>query len=161
MEENYGEELLSWEMPEYTTYQRGKLWYVLAVVVSCGLIAYALYDHNYLFALIIVMFLVISIINNIKKPDNLDVVITTMGIGIGEKFYNFEVFHSFSVIYKPTEDLKMLYLEFGSILRPRVSVPLQDINPLKVREILINRISEDLERTDEPNTDFFSKKLKL
>jgi hypothetical protein len=160
-QDSFGEELLSWEIPEYSKYQRGTVWYISAVVVTAGLLFYALYDHNYLFALIIVMFLIISIFINTGHEAKMDFVITTMGIGIGEKFYDYEAFHSFSVIYKPQENLKMLYLEFGSVLRPRASISLTDVNPLAVREILMERIPEDLDRTDEPHTDFFAKKLKL
>lgn len=160
-EQQFGKELLHWEIPEFQTYERSKLWYVIAVIVSVGLIIYALSDRNYLFALIIVMFLVITISTNAKKPKNIDVVITSYGIGVGDRFYNYDDFHSFSIIYKPEEKLKMLYLEFASKLHPRISISLKHINPITLREILSQRIQEDLNRTDEPNTDYFSRKLKI
>ncbi|MFH0840571.1 MAG: hypothetical protein V1865_01110 [bacterium] len=161
LEKQFGEELLHWEIPEYERHERTKTWYIMAVIVAVALLTYAIWDHNYLFALIIVMFLVISIVTNSKDPENIDIVLTTDGIGIGDRFYSYDVFHSFSVIYKPVENLKMLYLEFGSKIRPRASIPLMNINPITVREIFLEHVPEDLERTDEPNTDYFSKKLKI
>lgn len=161
LEEQFGEELLHWEMPEYDRHERGKTWYVVATIVSAALLAYALWDHNYLFGIIIVMFLIISIIIHGKDPENIEIVMTTQGMGIGNRFYNYDVFHSFSVIYKPAENLKKLYLEFGSKLRPRISISLMNINPLTVRDILLEHIPEDMERTDEPNTDYIARRLKV
>ncbi|MFH1413147.1 MAG: hypothetical protein ABIG10_03955 [bacterium] len=158
---DYGEELIGWEIPEYEKHERGPLWYALAGLISVAIVIYGIYSHNYLFVIIIGLFVLISVINHFREPDMIEFAIMTEGIIIGNKFHDHDTIKHFSIIYKPGDNLKSLYLEFKNIIKPRLTVPLMNANPLVAREHLLKYIMEDLDRTDEPNTDFITKKLKL
>ena len=59
------------------------------------------------------------------------------------------------------EDNKNLYFEFNNVLKARISIPLEDMNPVKTRKHLLRFLSEDLERTDIPLSESLSKIFKL
>ena len=160
-QEDYGQELLSWQIPEYEKHERGLKWYIIAGVLAVAFIIYGLWTSNYLFALLVVMFAAITMINHWREPVMLDFVISAEGVVIGDKFFDYDTIKHFSLIYKPKEQVKTLYLEFKSVLRPRLSIPLFNVNPVLVRQHLLKYIMEDVDRTDESNSDFISKKLKL
>ena len=58
-------------------------------------------------------------------------------------------------------DFKNLYLEFKNSLRPRLTIPLEDINPVNARKILKNYLDEDLEKDTEPTSEALGRKLRL
>lgn len=161
------DELISWTIPEYDKHNRGFRWYLVVGIIMFILAAFSLFTPNWLFDTPNYLFLIIIILSAITMillnamAGNIDFVITTEGIIIGDKFYDFDDFKHFCVLYKPRENLKVLYLEHRGMLRPRMVIPMQDANPLEVRDILLDYLTEDLERTDESNTDFLSRIFKI
>ena len=103
----------------------------------------------------------IAVINHFRTSELVDVVITTEGIQVDTAFYDYDMIKNFSVIYKPRDQVKALYLEFNNVIRPRLTIPLNEANPVQVRSQLLKFLMENLDRTDEPNTDYLSKKLKI
>ena len=157
----YGIIIASWQVPQYEKHERNKTWYVLASLVFIALIAYALIAANFLFAIIIVIGGLILVLNDKNHPIMMDFVITTEGVIIGKKFYDYDEIKDFSIIFKPHYNIKKLYFEFKSGYRPRLSIPLLDINPLPIRENLLKYLPEDLERVDEPLSEALAKFLKI
>jgi hypothetical protein len=161
------EQYLSWRIPEYEQHKRGVRWYLISGIVVLILAALSVFTPNFLFDSPNFLFLIIIVLSSIilviinAMPDEVDVVITSEGILIGERFYDYDELANFSVLFKPRENLKVLYLEFKAPLKPRLQIPLGDHNPIEVREILSSFLNEDLERTDESNVDFLSKLLKF
>lgn len=161
------DELISWNIPEYERHNRGFRWYLIVGIIMAILAGFSLFTPNwlfdtpnYLFLIIIILSAVTMILLNAMAGD-VDFVITTEGIIIGDKFYDFDDFRHFCVLSKPRENLKVLYLEFRGMFKPRLVIPMQDANPLEVRDILLDYLTEDLERTDESNTDFLSRMFKI
>ena len=161
------DELISWDIPEYEKHSRSFRWYIVVGGLMAILAGFSLFTPNWLFDTPNYLFLIIIILSAVAMillnamAGNVDFVITTEGIIIGDRFYDFDEFKHFCVLYKPREELKVLYLEFRGILKPRLVIPLQDANPLEVRDILLDYLTEDLERTDESNTDFLSRVFKI
>ena len=165
---NYGQELMSWQIPEFLKHDRKKLWYVILIVIDAVLLFlcfktpnFMFSSANFLFALIIILGTVIILIDDSKEPRSVDFIIGTEGIVIDDVFFDYDDFVNFSIVFKPNEDLKMLYLQHHSFFRPRYSIELGDLDALAVRNILGRYLKEDLNRTDEPNTDFFAKIFKI
>lgn len=165
---NFGRELLSWKIPAYQPHERSSWWYLAFFGIAGILLILSfftpnfLYDKpNYLFATIIVLISFVFIYNANKLPPVIDIVITTEGLVIGESYYSYDTFKDFCVIFKPNEGVKTLYLEYKNPVKPRLSVPLIEANPLEVRETLLKYLMEDLDRVDESNTDFLSTRLKI
>ena len=156
----FGEGLIYWHVDEYPRYQRSKAWYVLMTIVGAVLIVYALATANLLFAVIILMVGVITLISFYKEPDQIDVALTTTGIIIGDAYYEYSSVRDFSVVYDPPHK-KLLYVDFDSSWRPLLTVPLGAVDPNDVRENLLPYCVENLERLDETLTDMIRRLYKF
>ena len=82
-----GRVLLAWETWEFPPVERSTGWYVIAAAAGLGMLIYALLTANFVFALIIVMFAVILLMRDLKKPARIQVAITSDGIAFNNEFY--------------------------------------------------------------------------
>ena len=155
-----GRVLLAWETWEFPPVERSTGWYVIAAAAGLGMLIYALLTANFVFALIIVMFAVILLMRDLKKPARIQVAITTDGIAFNNEFYPYGDIKDFSVIYEPPA-VSSLYLDFNSRLSPMMSIPLEDADPNVVRAQLLPFIFENLDRDGESLTDALSRVYKL
>ena len=153
--------IISWIVPEYETYDRSKSWYIIASIVAIIVLIHALWTANFLFVVIIVLASTVIILNDSGKPEDIGFAIVDEGLIIGTKFIDYDELKNFSIIYKPHQDIKKLYFEFHNIIRPRLSIQLGNINPLKIRDILLNYLQEDLERESEPFSERLGKLFKI
>lgn len=158
---NYGAKIINWRVPEYEKHERTKIWYAAVILIGALLLFYSFYTANFLFAVIIIVAALVIIINDGRHPDLVDVILTTEGIMVGRKFYDYDEIKDFSIVYKPNLGVKNLYFEFKSAVRHRLSIPLDDMNPLPIRENLLKYLPEDLERTDQPTSEGLAKLFKL
>jgi len=156
-----GIELATWETPEYHTHDRPTWWYVVYALAAIGLIVYALATNNFLFAIILVVGSFALIINDARTPQTILISLTTEGIIVGNRFYDYDEIKNFSIVYKPARNLKQLYFDFKSFAKHRLSIALHDTNPLFLRDHLIKYLPEDLDRTDEPTSEIITRLLKL
>lgn len=155
-----GKILLVWEFPEYERQNRSKAWYLAASIVVALLLLYALVTVNFLFAVIIIMGAIILILKEKFVPQSVKFAVSEKGISVDGRFYPYALLHSFYLIYRPGE-VKKLFLEFKSFLRPRLNIPLMSQNPLAVRDLLNDYLTEDTEKEDEPASEVFNQWLKL
>jgi hypothetical protein len=155
-----GASILEWETWEYPLVERSRRWYIIASVIGLGLLLYALINANFVFAVIIIMFAVIILMRDIRKPDRIMIHITTGGVVFGHNFYPFQDVRDFSIIYNPP-DVKTLYVAFHGTLAPTLTVPLEDMNPNDVRKALLPYAFENLNREREYLTDMLSRLYKL
>lgn len=157
----YGRELIGWYVDEHSSYAKSKRWYLLAVGIGLLMLIYAFFSQNFLFAVIIIISAFVLVLRDGTPPEKVHFSITDEGIVIGSKYYDYDEVKNFSIVYKPQIDIKNLYFEFNSILQHRLSISLENISPLPIREILLKYIPEDLERTDQPLSEFLGKWFKL
>ncbi len=155
-----GEPIIGWEVDEFQQHQRAKGWYVLAAIVAVALIVYSIATANFLFAVIILMVGVITLLSTFTDPEKVDVVITTSGVIVGDMYYDYQSIKDFSLVYEPP-DVKVLYLDFYSGWHPLISIPLEDIDPNIVRENLLPFCVENFDRSEEGLTDTIRRLYKL
>jgi hypothetical protein len=155
-----GNKLISWEVDEFTKHSRGPVWYTFATIAAVALIVYALFTQNFLFAVIILMFGVIYFLSSFQEPARLEVAVTDNGVVIGNSFVPYRDIKTFAIVYEPPE-VKNLYVELKSRWRPMLSIPLESINPVEVRDLLLPFAIENLEHTEETLTDLVSRLYKL
>ncbi len=158
---NFGRELEKWKVPEYEKHDRSRRWYITAIIVFLLFLLYAFVTADFLFAVILIVSGLIMVLHDGKDPEMVNFIITTEGVIIGRKFYDYDEIKNFSIVYKPSFGVKKLYFEFKNALTPRLTVPLLDMNPLPIRENLLKYIPEDLERTNEPLSEALAKLFKL
>lgn len=156
-----GKVVINWTVPEFEKVKRSKKWYIIAAIVILVFMGYAIYTANYLFALIIILSIAVFYLNDIQNPSRVEVAITSDGVVVGNKFYNYDGMKNFAIVYKPNENIKQLYFEFKSAIKQRLSIPLENANPLIIRENLLKYLEEDLERTDPPLSENLTHILKL
>ncbi|MFW0862091.1 MAG: hypothetical protein ACKKL6_00695 [Candidatus Komeilibacteria bacterium] len=149
-----------WEVPEFQDYTRGKRWYLTAAIIGLLLLVYAVYTANLLFGMIIIIAAVTLVKIDKSKPGNLQFAITTKGIVLGDKYYEYGDVHSFYIVYDPPE-VSNLFIEFNNVLRPRINIPLFDQDPIELRKYLKKYINEDIDREGEPISEAIGKILKL
>ncbi len=106
------------------------------------------------------MIIVILILQERKDAIEIDISIMDAGIQIGEKFYKYKDINNFFIIYEPPT-ISNLYIQMKTRLSPRINIPLGEQNPIKIRDILMNFINEDVDIDDEPFEDYMSKVLKI
>jgi len=151
---------MTWPVDEYVNHERGILWYVFFAVFGGAGLIYALVTQNFLFAVILVMFGVIIGLSSLREPRQMDFVVTEMGVGVGFQFFEFKEIRNFWILYD--EEVRNIYFEFRRSLRPHLVVPLYDIDPLPVRELLLEFIDEEVDDDlEEPLSDYFGRLLKL
>jgi len=155
-----GKTLAEWQFPEFVKYKRSQRWYITAGIIVALLLIYSAVTANILFAMIIIITSVIFILNQKRDPKMVSFKITEEGVIIDETLYEWPEIKNFWIIYEPPK-VKNLYFEFKSLLLPRLPIPLQDQDPVKIREILLDYIDEDIDREGEPISDGISRALKL
>lgn len=152
---------ITWKIPEYDQHKRTKKWYIVYGIVAFLLILYAFFSGNFLFAVIIIIAAIVIILRDGQEPALLKISLTPEGIIVGKKFHDYDEIKNFSIIYKPKKEIKNLYFESNSPFKPRLSIPLGNMNPLLIRKNLLKYLSENLDRVDEPVSEALSKILKL
>ena len=158
--EDIGSVHISWSFPEYIREQKSKLWYVLVFVSLTAMIVYAIVTVNYLFAVILLLSAFTIVFQYFQATREIPVTIGEDGIIVDKSFYPYKVFAGFWLAYNPPE-VKFLYLEFKNSIRKALPVPLEQMNPLEVREALLNYIQEDLEKDEEDFDETFSRMIKI
>jgi hypothetical protein len=158
--EDVGKTILQWKFPEYEEHERGMLWYIGTGIISIAFLIYAIVVSNFLFAIIIVIIDLIILIQVNRKPDRIDFKITDEGFLIGTSFTPYRNVSKFWIIYNPPK-VKTLYINFKTTIKPNITIPLENKNPLRVREVLLQYVEEDLEKEEESNSEQIRKFLKL
>lgn len=157
---NLGAKLLGWQFPADRNLIRSKGWWITAGIVVLLLEIYSIMTLNYLFAVIVIIGAVIVWLDSRKEPAWLDFAIHQPGITIAKRLWRWKELDHFWIAYHPPE-ITSLYIQPKSTFNPRLSIPLRDMNPLKVREILAKYLTENLEREDEPTSEALSRMLKI
>lgn len=158
---DHGTVFIAWEFPEYTKYFRGRLWYAVAIIIVAALVLYAVISDNYLFLLLIIIFIGIYALEHRRSPRKLTAQLTEDGLVIGkDTFYEWAIIKYFWIIYEPPE-VKNVYFDFKSGIRPSISISLENQNPLKIRQILLEYIEEDPEKEKESFSDGLGRVMKM
>ena len=155
-----GEAYFAWSIPEYKKYQRSISWYVIAIVVMIALITYSIYTANLLFGLIIILASLTYFYHDRNEPIKLQFAVTDKGFMIGSHFHSFRDVTNFYIIYRPPQ-VTNLFVEFSSLTKPRLSIPLTEQNPVELRNFLKQFLFEDLEKEDEPLSETLGNLLKM
>ena len=123
------------------------------------LLLYAFYTRNFLFALIVVMMALMLFLQHQRSPKKITLTITSGGIKLANQNIPWKDITKFWIIYQPPE-VKKLYLATSRFLMPQISIPLEQQNPVQLRELLLKYVPEDLTKQEESNVDALSRILK-
>ena len=155
-----GDVLHEWTIQEYDQHERGTWWYILMLSVGLVLVAYGLFTQNFLFSLIIILAAIILFLQSHQSPLQVPFRIAELGLMVGNRFYPYTELERFYIIYNPSE-VKTLFIETKSVLRPTLRVPLLDQDPVTVRQTLLEFLEEDMEKEQEPLADRAARMWKI
>lgn len=147
-----GDILKEWTIQEYEQHSRGILWYIIMGGLGIFFVIYGVMTNDFLFSLIIILFAIILFLQAHQTPKQVLFQITELGIVVGNRFYSFSELESFFIIYNPP-DVKTLFLGLKDGLKPMIRIPLLDINPIEIKNVLRAYLPEDLEKENEPLSD--------
>ncbi len=145
---------------EYPVYGRSWKWYLASGVIGAGLVIYSLVTLNFLFALIVVIFAIVTAVSSSKTPVRVRVAITEDGVLLGHRFIPWLDVTRFWIAYDPPT-VKTLYLDFKNTVRPDLAIGIEDQNPTTLRHIMLKYVDEDLNRDEEPLADYLGRVLKI
>lgn len=156
----FGQVFHEWEVPEYTTFERSKAWYIVMALIAVALIIISVYTGNFLFALIIILATFIIFLRVYYTPRDLTFQITEDGIIIGNQFFGYESLQNFYIIYYPPT-IKKLFFKRKGLNMNDLSIPLKNMNPILVRKSLLTYLNEDLQQEQQSMADIIETLFKL
>jgi hypothetical protein len=160
MPDTFGKNLASWNVTDFEKHARSVSWYIGFGIMGIILLVYAIWTINYLFAIIIIVTAFIVYVQERSEPVNLKVMITTKGVKIGKKEISYKDISMFWILYDPPH-VKKLYFSFKNVMSTELMVPLGSQNPLKIRDILLQFLEEDVAKEEEPLSEVFGRVAKF
>ena len=139
------EEIIVWQAPEYNYRPKDVSWYWLSLIISIIIIAIALWQKNFLFAIFIVIAELVIIYFANQFPKIWEFKIDTSGLKIGgNKFYSFGEIQYFDIHAGEGEkEFKELILKFNSRLSPYLKILIYPEDEEKIRTHLLNFIEQE------------------
>lgn len=134
-------ETIAWEAYEHEHIERGSDWYwALGVIVVCAALTSLLFG-NALFALLILAAgSAIAVMAHVP-PELHSFEITDKGIQAGDTLHRYEEIISFWV-EEESKDQPLLLIDTTKFLAPNLIVPLDGLDPERVREALRSKAKE-------------------
>lgn len=156
---HYDDGEVSWQAKDYFAPHRGVAWKICMVAVLVGIFVFGvLYEAVSFFVAMLVFALVYYIVHR-QKPQDVEIVLSKVGIKVGKRKYPYAKIKHFCLQYDPPYT-KALKIHVEGDLAVEVVIQLGDQNPAEVREFLLDKISER-EGHQESLTDIFLKLLKI
>jgi len=146
--------LYEWDSISHFKYKRGKIWYIIFLIIVIGGIALSLFTENFLLTIIIIFLAVIIIASYTIPIKELEIVLTDNAIIIDGQFIAYSKLGNFWL--SEVNGINYLYLQVG---KPEQAIKIKNIpilgeaNPLKIRDIFIN--AEVIENTEPPERDIW------
>ena len=141
IEEHSADELLAWSAPEFEKPEKTGRWYLVVAGILAMIIFYALFKNGPIMAITFILIGVTGYLMLNKEPRMMVFRITEDGIVVGRQIYEFEHMQSFWIFYNPPYE-KVLSLHLKGSLVPYLHIPVDNEDPVKIRETLLKFIPE-------------------
>lgn len=152
--------IYEWVVEDRRTHERGWIWYLMASLVGVALITSAIVTQNFLFAILILLFAFIILLQGIIPIKKVQVGVTNPGMLVGNENFPWRNFRSFFIIYNPPY-VNRLYLEKRD-KKGYVGLELNDeLDPYELREIMLNFLPENIDKDDEELIDMVRRIFKI
>ncbi len=134
------QKIISWQAPDHELPEKPADWFISVMVVGLAVTIGALFVNNILFAVFAFLATLSIIIHVAKKPEIIDIHLTTEGIEIRHDFFPYRKLHSFCINH--TKNKNELLLHSDRSVLPHLIVPIKDVNPEHIRAELRHYIPE-------------------
>ncbi len=146
----------SWTAHEFIYHEKNLNWFLGFALLTIILLGISILTKNYFFAFLIVIASFLIFIQSQKHPRRIKFTISEEGITADDRTFAFSQITSFWIF---EEQEKWLSLETKILLQTRVSIPLENESPEKIRNILSKFIPE--KKQTEHFSDLIARKLKF
>lgn len=133
--------LFRWSAPEFLRFQRGWIWFVLALLVNGALIAYGVLTHAWTMVLIFSVIPVVYLLEHRRKPQTVDVVISPYGVKFGVIRVPYSQIRKFWILHHPPQ-IDELHILTENKWHPEVTIPLMGMDPTLLRQYLVTQVPE-------------------
>ena len=90
---------ISWRAPEFEYHEKTAGWYWTTVVIALIILAFALWQQNFLFGVFVIIAEILLVIWANKKPEIVEFVVGEKGILVDEKRnYSYSEIENYSVV---------------------------------------------------------------
>ena len=151
--------LLGWEITESSHREHGIMWYFWMILGALALMIYAIFTQAWTLAVAIAVLAGVIFLFSQEPPLKQSIVITRMGIHVNKKFYPYNSIKSFWIQSEP--GYKALYFLTGVKLLHVVHLNMGDMNPVSVRDVLIEQKVPEGNGKTEKFVDVLARKFKL
>jgi hypothetical protein len=150
---------ISWVAPEYVAHERGLMWKITMLVLVTACAGVSFYFGDWSFALAVLVFAGVYAIIHSKRPRNIEIKISNIGIKVGFKKYPYGKIKAFWLIYEPPF-VQTLNIRVEGEFIGDITIQLSNTNPAAIREFLITKIPE-MEGKSESLSDIFVRLFKI
>ena len=148
---------LEWTAPEHIHQPKSKSWYMILAVITTVIVGALLLIRNWFGAVTIALGGGFLYFFAQREPEDKRYRLMADGVAINETLYHYRDLEAFNIVYEPG-DAKIVLLRSKRKLTPLITIELGDIDPVTVREVLIDFVDED-EELEEPLTDIYARRL--
>ena len=149
-----------WESHSWESHERSTRWYLSMSVLAVILVVYAIATSNFLFAFFILIAAFVLVLAGHEDAHRSLVQIGPNGVVVDGRLYEYKSIDKFAIVYHPP-DTKLLYIYLNNVVRPRVRIPLENENPVAIRNYLMYYLEENLHLQEEHFSDIVARILKL
>lgn len=156
-EDNSLSEEISWQVDDRPMAHISSQWLWSLAIVGFAIIIFSILLKNYLLIVIVFLSAFIIYASKNKKPESHNFRLTSEGLYIDEKFYNYEDFESYWIFSNQFESQKELALRYKRKFMPLLTAPFHGKDEQAIEKILENSLPKNEE--EESFLDLLRKKF--
>lgn len=135
-------EELSWSAAEHEYVEKDVLWYLGLGGIALILLIIAVWQGNYFFAIFIALAAIVLANFGRRRPKVFEFRVTAEGVGIGEKFVEFERLESF-MVRERRDALHELIVKQKAYVNPYLRIPVDGETAKQARTLLAAKLPEE------------------
>ncbi len=140
-ESNFDQALAAWMAPHYLRYERGWFWFAAVFTICGGLATYGYLTGSIAMAVLFAIVPLVLMLEHLKKPEAIPVVISPYGIRFGELRIPYSNIRRFWILHHPPY-LDELHLLTNSRVHPEITIQLMGTDAALLRGYLITQALE-------------------
>ena len=130
---------ISWSAHLSPPHRRDRILYItVALVITAGLVVY--FTHDFLFTIVLILSAVVLNLNATRPHRRSDITVHATGVSVDDQRHHYADMKSFWIDYQP--NLKELSIELKKGYAPKIKIPLEDTNPLEIRQAMVSYVPE-------------------
>lgn len=134
---------LVWQAYEYAHREKSSDWFWALGIIAVGGAIAAIFLHNLLFALVILIAAVAIGLFAAREPDLVTFEISRRGVRIDDTLYPYQNLEGFWIADFSLEHIPRLLLKSKKMLAPILVIPLEDVEPEDVYAALLYFLPEE------------------